>query len=80
MFRLPAFFVPQQTVKVKPSATKHQAKECAFMTQELSAISHKQMVAPAKELTLLFMILCRQYSFQMVNTLQELINNPGHEY
>ena len=27
-------------MKVKPSAAKHQAKECAFLTQELSAISN----------------------------------------
>jgi hypothetical protein len=32
-------------MKVKPSAAKHQAKECAFMTQELSAISHKDLLS-----------------------------------
>jgi len=67
-------------VKVKPSATKHQAKECAFMTQELSAISHKQMVAPAAWLTLLFCILCQEYSLKAANILQELTNNSGHEH
>lgn len=35
----------QQTPKSKPYCSMHQAKECVFLRQGLSAISHEQFYA-----------------------------------
>jgi len=77
--RLLAVFILPQTCKPKPLVTMHQAKECAFMTQELSAISHIQMVASVNRVKL----WCRTFFVsgdESVKILQYLTNNSGHEH
>jgi hypothetical protein len=57
-----------------------QAKECAFMTQELSAISHSRAVASNRKVTLLFMDLSTGSCFWTTTILQALSNISGHEH
>jgi hypothetical protein len=57
-----------------------QAKECGFVTQQLSAISHSQAVAPTGPVTLLCKAFQGQVDFLPQIILQALEHNSGHEF
>jgi hypothetical protein len=56
-----------------------QAKECAFLTQELSAISHSKAVALIDPRTLWFLAPRIGNPITATLILQESTNNSGHD-